>query len=172
LGGWFNSSVRLLNEVREMTFGTTEGKQWVEALPTERGTFTGRTFSRFHMVGGRGAVPTVGEIWATADHAVDSHAHDADELLYVLSGAIEINGRRLGANEIVFIPKGTSYSAQVSTAEGAHVLRVELPNATGEGEGAEYETRVWQGPLTMDGVPHIGAAANGEGRDWPLTEAR
>lgn len=61
--------------------------------------------------------------------AVESHAHDADELLYVLSGAIAVNGRRLESNEIVFIPKGSAYSAQVLTDEGARVLRIGLPNA-------------------------------------------
>lgn len=85
-----------------MTFGTTEGRPWVEALPTQPGRFTGRTFSRFHIVDADGSVPTVGEIWATSDHAVESHAHDADELLYVLSGAIAVNGRRLRSNEVVF----------------------------------------------------------------------
>jgi mannose-6-phosphate isomerase-like protein (cupin superfamily) len=111
-----------------MTFGTTKDKPWVEALPTERGRFTGRTFSRFHIAGG-GSVPAVGEIWATRDHAVESHAHDADELLYVLSGAVEINGRGLSADEVVFIPGGTPYSARVLTDEGARVLRIELPHA-------------------------------------------
>ena len=66
-----------------MTFGTTESKPWIEALPTKRGRFTERTFSRFHIVGADGSAPTVGEIWATSDHAVESHAHDADELLSV-----------------------------------------------------------------------------------------
>lgn len=138
-----------------MTFGTTEGKPWVEALPTERGTFTGRTFSRFHLVGGRGLAPTVCEIWATSDHAVESHAHDSDELLYVISGAIEINGQRLGSNEVVFIPRGTSYGARVLSGEGARVLRVELANAAGRSEGPEYEARVWRGTLTDEGVPYV-----------------
>jgi len=142
-----------------MTFGTTEAKQWVEALPTERGTFTGRTFSRFHIVGTGSSVPTVCEIWATSDHAVESHAHDADELLYVLSGVIEVNGRRLGPNEVVFIPSGAHYSARVLTDEGARVLRVELPHDAGRSEGAEYTVRVWQGPLTDNGVPYLGDAA-------------
>src|SRR3712207_3745650 len=133
-----------------MTFGTTEGKSWVEALPTERATFAGRTFSRFHIMGAGNSVPTVGEIWATSDHAVDAHAHDADELLYVLRGAIEVNGRRLGANEVVFIPGGASYSARVLTGDGARVLRIELPGAISQGEGAEYDARVWRGPLTYD----------------------
>lgn len=137
-----------------MTFGTTEGRPWVEALPTERGRFAGRTFSRFHIANAGGAIPTVGEIWATSDHAVESHAHDADELLYVLSGAIAVNGRRLESNEVVFIPRGTSYSAQVLSDEGARVLRIELPNADSRDE-TEYEARVWQGPLTYDGVPQL-----------------
>ena len=138
-----------------MTFGTTEGQPWIEALPTPRGRFTGRTFSRFHIVNAGNSVPTVGEIWATSDHAVESHAHDADELLYVLSGAIAVNGRRLGSNEVVFIPSGASYSAQVLTDEGARVLRIELPNAASRDAGTEYEARVWQGPLTADGVPWV-----------------
>ena len=141
-----------------MTFGTTEGQPWIEALPTQRGRFTGRTFSRFHIVNAGGAVPTVGEIWATSDHAVESHAHDADELLYVLSGAIAVNGQRLGSNEVVFIPRGASYSAQVLTDEGARVLRIELPSAAGREDGTEYEARVWRGPLTDDGVPQLGLA--------------
>jgi len=141
-----------------MTFGTTEGKPWVEALPTEDGaSFNGRTFSRFHIVGNSGAVPTIGEIWATSDHAVESHAHDADELLYVLSGAIEVNGRRLEANQVVFIPRGSAYSARVLTDEGSRVLRVEFPNAGSRAEGPEYEARTWRGPLTAEGVPDLSA---------------
>lgn len=142
-----------------MTFGTTEGKAWVEALPTERGRFKGRTFSRFHLPGEASSVPTVCEIWATCDHSVDAHAHDADELLYVLSGAIAVNGRRLEANEVVFIPGGTAYSARVLTDEGARVLRVELPGGSGA-EGQEYTARVWDGPLRTDGVPQLDAEAS------------
>jgi len=153
--------VRLLKEVRAMTFGTTEGKPWIEALPTARGRFTGRTFSRFHIVGAGGLALTVGEIWATSDHAVESHAHDADELLYVLSGAVSVNGRRLGSNDVVFIPRGAPYSARVITEEGAHILRVELPGGARGDEGAEYEARVWQGPLTDDGVPRLDTASAG-----------
>ncbi|HKG20765.1 MAG TPA: cupin domain-containing protein [Blastocatellia bacterium] len=139
-----------------MTFGTTEGKPWVEALPAERGSmFTGRTFSRFHIVGDGGALPTVCEIWATSDHAVKSHAHGSSELLYVLSGAIEVNGRRLGANDVVFIPRGTSYSARVLTDGGSHVLRVELPDGDSNAGGSEYDARAWNGPLTADGYPEL-----------------
>lgn len=141
-----------------MTFGTTEGKQWVEALPTARGMFTGRTFSRFHVIGGDGSTPAIGEIWATSDHSVESHAHDADELLYVLTGAVEINGQKLGSNEVVFIPRGTAYGARVLSDEGARVLRVELPSAVSRREGSEYDARVWQGPLNAAGVPHLDTA--------------
>ena len=143
-----------------MTFGTTEGKRWVEALPTEQGTFKGRTFSRFHLAGAGGSVPSVCEIWATSDHAVESHAHDADELFYVLSGAIEINGQKLGAGEVVFIPRGTSYGARVLTDGGAHVLRIQLPNGDGRNDGGEYDARVWQGLLTDDGLPQLGTVQN------------
>ena len=136
-----------------MTFGTTESKPWVEALPTERAGFAGRTFSLFHIVNAGDSVPTVGEIWATSDHAVEAHAHDADELLYVLSGAIAVNGRRLGVNEVVFIPRGAAYGAQVLTGEGARVLRIELPNAGGHDPG--YEARVLRGLLTDDGVTQL-----------------
>lgn len=143
-----------------MTFGTTVGKSWIEALPTQRGAqFTGRTFSRFHIVDARGAVPSVGEIWATSDHMVESHAHDSDELLYVLSGSIEINGQRLESNEVVFIPRGTPYSARVLTDEGSHILRVEMPNADPRAGVSEYDGRIWKGPLTNEGVPHLGESA-------------
>ena len=139
-----------------MTFGTTKGKPWVEALPAEHGSaFRGRTFSRFHIVGNGRAVPTICEIWATADHAVESHAHDSSELLYVLSGAIEVNGRRLEVNDVVFIPKGASYSARVLSDEGSHVLRVELPKDDSSIEAAEYEARAWSGPLTAEGYPEL-----------------
>src|SRR5690242_5319403 len=97
-----------------MTFGSTQGQPWSETIPTERGAhFTGRTFCRFHIVGDPRTVPAVGEIWATAEHAVEGHAHDTDEFLYVLRGAIEVNGRLLQANEAVFIPRGDSYHARV-----------------------------------------------------------
>jgi mannose-6-phosphate isomerase-like protein (cupin superfamily) len=139
-----------------VTFGTTEGKSWVEAVPTGHGpTFTGRTFSRFHIVGDGGAVPNVCEIWAAGDHAVESHAHDRDELLYVLSGAVEIDGRRVEANGVVFIPRGTAYGARVLSVEGSHVLRVEIPNGGRGVEAPEYEARAWTGPLTGEGIPNL-----------------
>jgi mannose-6-phosphate isomerase-like protein (cupin superfamily) len=139
-----------------MTFGTTKGRPWVEALPAERGAvFTGRTFSRFHIVGNGGEVPAICEIWATSDHAVESHAHDSGELLYVVSGAIEINGRRLEANDVVYIPPGTYYNARVLTDEGSHVLRVELQSDNNRAEVQEYEARIWNGPLTANGYPEL-----------------
>ena len=138
-----------------MTIGTTRGKAWIEAVPTDRGArFTGRTFSRFHIAGGEGA-PSVGEIWATGEHAVEAHAHDSDELFYVLSGAIEIDGRLLCVNDAVFIPRATAYAARVTSPEGSRVLRVALPSADARPEAPEYEARVWAGPLTEDGVPRI-----------------
>src|SRR5215211_1457339 len=100
----FSRGAWLLKGDLAVTFGTTKDQPWVEALPTRRRRFTGRTFSRFHIVNAGDSVPTVGDIWATSDHAVEAHAHDADELLYVLSGAIAVNGRRLGSNEVVLIP--------------------------------------------------------------------
>ena len=145
-----------------MTYGTTEGKQWVEALPTKDGaSFTGRTFSRFHIVGDGSVTPTIGEIWATSQHAVQSHAHDSDELLYVLGGEIEVNGRTLRKNDVVLIPRGTPYAARVLAAEGSHVLRVELPHASSRAEGQEYEARIWEGPVTADGFPDLGADSAG-----------
>src|SRR4051794_17862959 len=115
-----------------MTFGTTKGHRWSETLPTEQGaSFTGRTFCRFHIVGDPKTTPSVCEIWATSDHAVEGHAHESDELLYVLSGAINVNGRLLGANEVVFIPRGSSYRACVAHDGGSHVLRIELPSGVG-----------------------------------------
>lgn len=108
----------------------------------------------------------IGEIWATADHAVEGHAHEADEMLYVLSGAIEVNGRTLRANEVVHIPGGSAYTARVASPEGAHVLRVEFPRATAcaaAGEAShqqdappEYDARPWTGPLTKGGFPDLG----------------
>ena len=145
-----------------MTFGTTKDKAWVEALPTGSGSeFTGRTFSRFHVIGdSSGATPTICEIWATSDHAVEAHAHDASELLYVLDGVIELNGRRLQANDVVFIPKGDAYNARVLSAGGSHVLRVAFPAGGGsniEAAEPEYAAKVWTGPLTAEGYPELKA---------------
>lgn len=137
-----------------MTFGATEGKPWVEALSTERGsTFAGRTFSRFHIVSNGRTAPSISEIWAT--HAVESHAHDSDELFHVLRGAIEVNGRRLGPNDVLFIPGGSRYSARVLTEEGSHLLRIELPSTGSRARGPEYDARPWRGPLTADGFPDL-----------------
>jgi redox-sensitive bicupin YhaK (pirin superfamily) len=133
-----------------ITFGTTKGAPWVEAVATAEHPFSGRTFSRLH-VNSRDA-PVVAEIWATSDHVVVPHAHGTDELLYVLSGAIEIDGRRLEANEVVFIRAGTAYSARVLTPEGSHVLRVAF---AGDREAGEYEARVWRGAVTEDGFPDL-----------------
>src|SRR5262245_320098 len=136
-----------------MTFGTTDGQTWSETLPTGRGAhFTGRTFCRFHIPGTPGKTPSVAEIWATPDHAVEGHAHDADEMLYVLSGAIEVNGRALRANDVVFIPRGDSYRARAISAEGSHVLRVAFPGADDRPGAPEYGSRVWSGRLTASGL--------------------
>jgi mannose-6-phosphate isomerase-like protein (cupin superfamily) len=138
-----------------MTFGITAGKPWIEALPTnETEHFTGRTFSRFHIVGDHCSVPDVAEIWATGDHTVEAHAHDSDELLYVLSGSILINGRLVSTHGAVFIPRGTSYAARVMAETGSHVLRIELPNGN-RTSSAEYDGRIWRGPVTKDGRPAL-----------------
>jgi len=138
-----------------MTIGSTRDKAWIEAIPTARSArFTGRTFSRFHIVG-RGGAPSVGEIWATGEHAVEAHAHESDELFYVLSGAIEIGGRLLRENEVAFIPRGTAYAARVASPEGGRVLRIELSSGRPRPDRPEYDGRAWTGPLTEDGVPRI-----------------
>jgi redox-sensitive bicupin YhaK (pirin superfamily) len=144
-----------------MTIGSTRRKPWTEALPTERGArFTGRTFSRFHIVG-RGTTPTVGEIWATGAHSVEAHAHEEDELLYVLSGAIEVDGRLLRENDVAFLPRGAAYAARVASPEGSRVLRIALPGGAAPG-APEYDARVWTGPLTEAGVPDLQAESPGE----------
>ena len=122
-----------------MIFGTTKGMAWSETLPTARGApFTGRTFCRCHLPGDQETVPSMHEIWATSEHAVEGHAHDSNELLYVLKGVIEVNGQTLERNEVVFIPRGTSYRARVLSVEGAHVLRIGFANAAGEASGPEF----------------------------------
>jgi len=84
-----------------MVVGTTQGKQWTETLPTDRGAhFTGRTFFRLHILAE--GLPVIGEIWATSDHAVNGHSHEADEMLYVLNGAIEVNGQTHSVKSVAF----------------------------------------------------------------------
>jgi mannose-6-phosphate isomerase-like protein (cupin superfamily) len=140
-----------------MTFCSPQGRPWMETLPTQRGArFTGRTFCRFHLSGDSRTLPSVAEIWATSDHAVDEHAHDSDEMLCILSGTIEVNGQILRLNEAVFIPRGETYRARVVSAEGGHVLRVAFPNAAAVPEPAEYDARPWPGPLTQAGFPDLG----------------
>jgi mannose-6-phosphate isomerase-like protein (cupin superfamily) len=135
-----------------VTIGTTRGRPWTETLPTERSAqFSGRTFFRLHMAGD--ALPSIAEIWATADHAVEGHSHDAHELLYVLSGAIEVNGRTVSKNEVAFIPCGTHYSARVLSSEGSHVLRVEFPRDKNNDDRPEYDAQPWSGPLSVEGFP-------------------
>ncbi len=137
-----------------MVIGTTQGKQWIETLPTERGgRFSGRTFFRLHMLGE--GLPVVAEIWATSDHAVDGHSHDAAEMLYVLDGSIEVNGKTLGRNELAFIPAGSHYTARIVSNGGGHVLRIALPSATSVDEAPEYDARPWGGPLSSDGFPDL-----------------
>ena len=139
-----------------MTFGATKGQPWSETLPTSRGAhFSGRTFCRFFVVGRSTAEPTIAEIWATPDHAVEGHAHDSEEMLYVLSGAIEVNGRTLGTNEVVFIPRGDSYQARVASAEGSHILRVAFSTEDPRLHPPEYDARRWTGPLTESGFPDL-----------------
>lgn len=138
-----------------MTFGSVSGKPWVEALPRRGAGFAGRTFSRIHITGDGNSIPTVGEIWASPDHEVGSHAHEAPELLYVLSGEIEINDRRLCPGDTVFLPGRTEYRARVLSDGGARVLRIELPGADAAGRGPGYGSRVWTGRLTEEGLPDL-----------------
>jgi mannose-6-phosphate isomerase-like protein (cupin superfamily) len=144
--------------------GSTGGQPWVEAVPTRDSSFAGRTFSRWHLVGGNGDAPNVAEIWATGDHDVSAHAHDVDEILYVLRGAIEVNGRTLTKNDVAFIPRGSSYRARVVTPEGSHVLRVEFPQPRERAAANEYGAKVWRGPLTAEGVPDVGDSDESEKR--------
>ena len=138
-----------------MAVGSTKGQPWTETVPTNRAPhFTGRTFFRLHMVGE--GLPTIAEIWATSDHAVEGHAHAADELLYVLDGAIEVNDRTLGRNEVAFISAGTSYVARVVSEGGSHVLRVEFPHANSGDDPPEHDAKPWRGPLTDEGFPDLG----------------
>ena len=137
-----------------MSIGTTQGKAWTETLPTNRDAhFNGRTFFRLHMTGN--ALPTIAEIWATADHSVDGHSHDAHELLYMLRGVIEVNGKTVRANEVAFIPRGTHYSARVLSDQGSHVLRVEFPHDGTANEPSEYDAKPWSGPLSDEGFPAL-----------------
>ena len=141
--------------------GTTKGMAWSETLPTAEGVpFTGRTFSRCHLPGDHETVPSIHEIWATTEHAVEGHAHDSDELLYVLKGVIEVNGQTLKRNEVVFISRGTSYRARVLSIEGAHVLRIGFANAAAEAFEPEYEPRTWTGPVTQEGFPDLAGASD------------
>jgi mannose-6-phosphate isomerase-like protein (cupin superfamily) len=161
-----------------MTFGSTQGRLWVESLPTARGVrFSGRTFCRFYISGDPRTCPSLAEIWATSDHAVDGHAHDSDEMLYVLSGAIEVNGQLVQPNEAVFIPRGESYRARVVSAEGGHVLRLAFPNAAAVPQPSDYDARMWPGGLTKDGFPDLGSDREGVespqgGRDVQPAAAR
>ena len=142
-------------------YGTTEGSRWSETLATAHGApFTGRTFSRCHLPGDMPGVPTVHEIWATSEHAVDGHAHGGAELLYVLRGVIEVSGQALGANEVVFIPGGASYTARVLSSDGCHVLRVAFPSTSGSACEPEYAARAWSGPVTTNGFPDLWAGAS------------
>lgn len=75
-------------------------------------------------------------------------------MLYVLKGAIQVNDRKLEANDVVFIPRGSAYRARVRSEGGAHILRIVLLRAQG-GE-PEYGSRPWAGPLTEEGLPDPG----------------
>jgi quercetin dioxygenase-like cupin family protein len=144
-----------------MTFGSTNGAPWTETLATERGAqFSGRTFCRLHTLGDRKSVPVIGEIWAAFGHRVEAHAHDADELMYVLRGSIEVNGRTLRANDVVFIPRGEAYHAAVVSPEGSHVLRIEFANPDRSEHESEYDAKTWAGPLTELGFPDLGMASD------------
>lgn len=139
--------------------GTTEGAPWSETLATAHGAaFTGRSFSRCHLPGDMQGVPTVHEIWATSEHAVEGHAHGGAELLYVLTGEIEVSGQTLGVNELAFIPGGVSYTARVRSRDGCHVLRVAFPGPDVSACEPEYAARVWSGPVTTSGFPDLTVA--------------
>jgi quercetin dioxygenase-like cupin family protein len=138
-----------------MTVGSVSGKRWIETIPRAHSSFSGRTFARIHIVGDEVSIPTVGEIWASQDHEVESHEHDRAELLYVLRGAIKVNDQRLDAGDVVFIPKNTKYRAGVASTTAAHVLRVELPGPASHPRMAEYDSKEWSGALDEAGFPDL-----------------
>jgi hypothetical protein len=62
--------------------------------------------------------------------------------------------RLVATHETVFIPRGTSYAARVTSDNGSRVLRVELPGGNRR-RPAEYEGRIWRGPVHEDGTPAL-----------------
>lgn len=71
-----------------------------------------------------------------------------------MSGAILVNGRNLGPNEVVFISKGDRMVHELFERWSA-CLRVELPGNGIATDESGYGAKVWRGPLTDDETPDL-----------------
>jgi quercetin dioxygenase-like cupin family protein len=59
-------------------------------------------------------------------HFEPPHSHDEDEVIYLLTGFLELGDVRLDVGDAIYVPKNTRYSLRAGEG-GAEFLRVGLP---------------------------------------------
>jgi hypothetical protein len=67
--------------------------------------------------------PSLVEVRASPDKPATAHAHETDEIVYVLEGELVIGRRVFGPESAVFIPANTLYSFRVGP-EGVRYLNM------------------------------------------------
>jgi mannose-6-phosphate isomerase-like protein (cupin superfamily) len=70
---------------------------------------------------GTETVPQLVELRMHAGEEVELHCHDEDEIMYVLSGEMEIGSRKVGPGACIYIAGGVFYGFKAGP-EGLHFL--------------------------------------------------
>ena len=174
--------------------------KWLESgRPTKKGVMVhpnqnpdgllwGKVFMKSLM-----ATPNALDVYYEPGFNSLRHSHPLDEIFYIFSGTLHVNGYDLKQGSVAFVPKNTMYGPEYTGDDGVYFIRVELwdtdtgrPDGTKGGEmGAGPTLRWWEGALHADGRPEakqpdpavkpadrskkgaLGAlAANGNDKPW------
>lgn len=65
------------------------------------------------------------------------HAHDTDEIIYVLEGQLNMNNQPCGKGTVIFIEKNTEYSFNVSS-KGVQFLNIRPAPAMSKYQGEKH----------------------------------
>jgi hypothetical protein len=105
----------------------TEGMDWSSVGNTWAGKAPdgqpGVRFKPFTV--GDGPVPRGQLVEYEVGHSEGAHSHAEDEILFLLSGQLSIDGKQLSPGTLIYIEGGTVYGP-LTSEEGCRFLRLHL----------------------------------------------
>ncbi|MCL0101772.1 cupin domain-containing protein [Dehalococcoidia bacterium] len=147
-----------------------ENHQWLESgRPTKKGVMVhpnqnpdglrwGKVFMKALM-----ATPNALDVYYEPGFNSLRHSHPMDEIFFMFSGSLHVNGYDLTEGSVAYVPKNTMYGPEYTGDDGAYFIRIELwDTATGRPDGTkgtEMEPsptlRLWNGPFQINGTPNV-----------------